>query len=229
MKLIDYRLYPTVVVDADDTEKVSKIRCHVPGLFDPEAPTEALPWIHPFNMSGYQSFNKMRPNMHVWVIQNTINPSELWYIPMPDYIDVSDELIKEHFDDDLQILLSRKTLEGAGQIYYNDKEGIVLRVNDTRLQISPDGKIIIGNGNHMLNLLGDSASIGSTSEGFQPGVKGNNLINAFSDMSKAIQKVIDACTGQELPALKMPLLNLKDVLDGIQQKYGILAKNTKFN
>ena len=226
MKLIDYKLYPGVVLDVNDPQKVGKVKCMIPGMFDVLTDSRAFPWIYPFNMFGYQTFDKMRPGTHVWVLQNTINTSELWYIPMVDYIDITKELIDEHFDNDLQILLSRKTLEGSAQIYYNDKEGIVLKVNDTRLQISPDGKIIVGDGNHMLNLLGDSASLGSASEGLQPAVKGDDLVNTHSNASSALQKLSDACTGSETAALKMPLQELADIFKDTEK---ILAKHVKYN
>ena len=108
MKLSNVDVVPGVIVDTKDPKKLGRVKINAPALMrgnnsgDTYGVVETidnnvLPWVYPLTMSRYQSFSKQLEGMKVWVLNNTENYNEYWYIPMFDYIDVTEEIVSEKY------------------------------------------------------------------------------------------------------------------------------------
>ena len=108
MKLSNVEISPGVIVDAKDPEKLGRVKINAPALMRgnesgdhfgvvDKIDNNVLPWIYPMMMNRYQMFSKELEGMKVWVINNTENYNEYWYIPMFDYIDVTEEIVSEKY------------------------------------------------------------------------------------------------------------------------------------
>ena len=78
----DLEVLPGIVINAEDPENLLRVKAAVPGLFDPSTmDVEALPWVYRFPMCGYQQYSKLMNGSKIWIIRNTTNCFEFWYIP----------------------------------------------------------------------------------------------------------------------------------------------------
>ena len=136
MKVSNVEVVPGVIVDTKDPKKLGRVKINAPALMrgnnsgDTYGVVETidnnvLPWVYPLTMSRYQSFSKQLEGMKVWVLNNTENYNEYWYIPMFDYIDVTENIVSEKYDNDVEVLMSRKNGDGSAAIYYDRSGGHV--------------------------------------------------------------------------------------------------------
>ena len=69
------KMIPGVVLSHEDPKNMQRVKAYVPGLFDPKTmSTEAMPWIYPLSMKGFQSFSLQNQNTKIWVIILPNNP-----------------------------------------------------------------------------------------------------------------------------------------------------------
>ena len=135
MKLSECEVLPGVVIDVEDPKHIGRVKAMVPTWFDSDVmEKEALPWIWPCGMGGYQRFSKLENGRKIWVLHNKENDLEYWYWPMFEETEQSKPIIDQY--DSTELLLCR----GGGEsgdilIYYNDAEGIILKIGDTKINI----------------------------------------------------------------------------------------------
>lgn len=198
MKLIDVEITPGVIVDAKDPEKLGRVKVNAPGLLrgnesgdhygiTEKIDNDVLPWIYPMGMNRYQMFSRELEGMKVWIINNTANYNEYWYIPMFDYIDVTEEIITEKYDNDLEIIISRKNGDGASRIYYDREGGHVIHINDYKWNMMPNGDITCHGEQGDIDIRGGHVYMGRNTEEYEPAVLGDTLVNLFQEWS-------DICT-----------------------------------
>lgn len=226
MRLTDYIISPAVVMDIHDPEMQGRIKCMIPGIFDPLSPAEALPWIYPFMMNKYQNFSMPKQGTKVWVLKNKTNEDEYTYVNMFEFIDCTKTLVTERYENDLEILMSRKTLDDCAQIYYDDVDGIVLKVNDNRLQLFPNGEVYLGDGNSILSFTGGHAYLGSGNADWQPMVLGDSLQQYFKKLSEQFKNLADKSTGDQTTPLKPHFQQISSQLKDCSE---LLSKNTSVN
>lgn len=161
MKLEDYELLPGIIIDADDPERRGRVKASVPTWFDLNIMSQdAMPWIYPFTMSGYQTFTKLENGRKIWVLHNNKNYDEYWYLPMFELNEDTRNLVNEY--DDTEVLISRLTGDsGNVYVYYNDHDGIMLSVGDTKVNVKTNQEIEITNSKASLKINGDQVHIGN--------------------------------------------------------------------
>ena len=161
MKLEDYELLPGIIIDVDDPERRGRVKASVPTWFDLNIMSQdAMPWIYPFTMSGYQSFTKLENGRKIWVLHNNKNYDEYWYLPMFELNEDTRNLVSEY--DDTEVLISRLTGDsGNVYVYYNDHDGIMLSVGDTKVNVTTNQEIEITNSKASLKIKGDQVHIGN--------------------------------------------------------------------
>lgn len=174
MKLADCEVLPGIVINVSDPEKRGRIKASVPTWFDTETmDEEALPWIEHGPSSGYQRFSKLENGTKVYVFRNLKNKKEFYYLPMLDFNDDTKSVIGDYTSS--EVLLSRTTgPSGSIFIYYNDKDGLVEKIGETSIQITPNKEVHISDGKSSINLVGGNITIGR-SEDLQQAVLGEKL------------------------------------------------------
>lgn len=227
MKLSDYEFFPAVTVDVADPKHIGRVKVNAPTVFSSDMATECLPWVYPFSMAGYQRFSSPREGQKVWLFRNTKNPKECWYMPMPELTDDSKELIKEDADyEEAEVVMSRNMGNMSVQIYYNDKDGLMIKDGDSStININKDHEIEIINGKAKVILKDDHVYIGDGETG-EPAVMGDKLENLLKDFFTKVQSAVSKTTP---PQYSLPLY-AGDLASAASSALGklsqIKAKNT---
>ena len=185
MKLEDCEVLPGVVIDVEDPKHIGRVKAMVPTWFDSDVmQKDAMPWIYPFGMPGYQRFSKLENGRKIWVLHNTKNDLEYWYWPMFEETDTTKEIVNPY--DATEVLLSRSCGDnGSVYIYYVDSEGIVLRIGDVKINITTTNEIHITDSKAYVKIIGGQVFIGK--DGKQElTVMGETLQQTLNDLGQAL-------------------------------------------
>lgn len=228
MKLINVEMIPGVVINSNDDKGLGRVKCSVPGLFDPSVmPEDTLPWVYPLTMTGYQSFSKMMKGSKVWVIQNYSTYNEYWYIPFADFGQKTKDVLSQYYGNDVEVLMMRQSGSSTVSITYDNVNGYQLNIGDSSYLHLNEKSIELKNQNTALQMNGETVKIGNTSQEYHNSVNGdklNEILTKLCDDFKNLQQLAQRnpyttglCSGFAQCANE--LSNLDD----------ILAKNTKIN
>ena len=160
MDFADYEFLPGTVINVDDPEKRGRIKACVPTWFDTSVmQEEALPWIVPGSMGGYQRFSKLEMGSKVWVIHKKKSNKEYWYLPMFELDDKTQEIVNDY--NAPEILLSRSDGNSGVYVYYNTKDGLVLKNGDLEVILNNNKEIHVTDGTTSFDLSGSKVTIGN--------------------------------------------------------------------
>ena len=229
MNLSDFELLPGVVQTADDPDFRGRIKCIIPGIFDPGTmPDDTLPWVYPLCMSRYQSFTKLMKGSKVWVLNNTKNKFEYWYLPMFDYhSQKSKEYLSENYGNDPELIILRDNGGTLARMTYDDTNGYDIKLNEDYIQIKPGNKIEIKAAEGKVKIDGSLVYTGVDADTYEPCVLGNQLVDLLSKLQGAIDGVKGAAGGSPFTShLAGPLGKCSSILSEANK---ILAKNTLLN
>jgi hypothetical protein len=143
MKLVNGILRPGKVVEVLEH---GKIKAGAPGLFT-TWDHELSPPIMPFweLIGGHaNAFSTPLKGDEVWILNMTDNPLQLYWFRKDDHIDANKEIFEEGGTENVEILCNRESGVGYATLYFSDGSGWMLRNDDSRLQIFPDGHIELG-------------------------------------------------------------------------------------
>lgn len=228
MKLNNVEIIPGVIIDEEDPDKLGRIKCAVPGVFDPETmDVEALPWIYPFMQFGYQGYAKMKNGQKVWVINNRTSYDEYWYIPFFELNEQTFAAINDNEESD--VILSRNISEEASmQMYYNKTEGIVIKIGDNKISIAQNGDIKHESNGSVMKIEGKHVSVGIADEEFQPMILGNELYDLLNQLSSDMANLQTVAMGNiYTQTLAKPLQQIVTNLNKHKEK--IKSKNCSLN
>ena len=200
MKLSNVEVVPGVIVDTKDPKKLGRVKINAPALMrgnnsgDTYGVVETidnnvLPWVYPLTMSRYQSFSKQLEGMKVWVLNNTENYNEYWYIPMFDYIDVTENIVSEKYDNDVEVLMSRKNGDGSAAIYYDRSGGHVTQINDYSWNMTAGGDITCHGEQGDIDIRGGHVYMGKNTDSYEPAVFGDALVDLLDEISDVFTKL----------------------------------------
>ena len=227
MDLSNFKIFPGVVIDIDDPKKIGRVKASAPGLFNPDVMSkEALPWIYPSNMTGYQSFSALRNGRKIWIITDK-EYHEFWYWPMFEINSDTKDILSDDEDyKDGEVLLARNNGDMGVYIYYSPSKGIIIQNTDnTFINVTNENKIIIKSGNNGIEIKDDKVSIGNLDDKMSKVVKGEELkliLNNLKMAFLALKTVVDPRV-----ALLMPGFNA--AYESLNNIDNILAKNTEAN
>lgn len=207
----DIEAIPGVVIDAEDPENLLRVKAAVPGIFDPGTmQKEALPWVYRFPMCGYQQYSKMMSGSRIWVLRNTKNYYEFWYIPFSDFNKNTLAAAKSEAD----VLISRYTGAGNAQLYYNKEEGFKTILDENYIQLDTNGNVINMSNGYSSKVYGEHYYAGKDGGNYEPMVLGKKLTNLFKQISSGLDEL--ASTAEASPytsQLSAPIRNIKLNID----------------
>ena len=181
MNLSECEILPGIVIDVEDPEHIGRVKAMVPTWFDTRSmEQDALPWIYPFSMKGYQTFSKLENGSKIWVLHNSSNDLEYWYWPMFEHNEQTKSIVEGY--DSSEVLISRSCGEDVSvYIYYNDTDGIVLKVGETKINITTNNEIHITDGTASGDIAGSKISIGK-SDNLEKAVMGEKVQKLLNDL-----------------------------------------------
>lgn len=195
ISLADVKIIPGVVLSHDDPKKMQRVKAFVPGLFDPKTmSTEAMPWIYPLCMNGFQSFSLQNNNTKIWVIILPDNPYGYFYLPFFELFPFT----KAKVIDETDILMSRQTSLGEASIYYNGNDGIMAKLGDSIMNLRPDGKAVLQSSGTDITLNNGQIHVGSSEEDGEPMVMGDQLTTLLNNLKSGLQGVAAKAMGHPI-------------------------------
>ena len=184
MKLSECEVLPGIVIDVEDPKHIGRVKAMVPTWFDTDVmEKEALPWVWPCGMPGYQRFSKLENGRKIWVLHNKENDLEYWYWPMFEETEGTKQIVDQY--DSTEVLLSRTCGEGSIYIYYNDSEGIVAKIGETKINITSNNEIHITDSKASVKIVGGQIFIGKD-DNQELTVMGETLQKALIDLGQKI-------------------------------------------
>lgn len=212
----DIEAIPGVVIDAEDPENLLRVKAAVPGIFDPGTmQKEALPWVYRFPMCGYQQYSKMMSGSRIWVLRNTKNYYEFWYIPFSDFNKNTLAAAKSEAD----VLISRYTGAGNAQLYYNKEEGFKTILDENYIQLDTNGNVINMSNGYSSKVYGEHYYAGKDGGNYEPMVLGKKLTNLFKQISSGLDALASVAESSPYTSqLSAPIRKIKSNIDNNYQE-----------
>ena len=210
----DLEAIPGVVINAEDPEKLLRVKAAAPALFDPGTmDMEALPWIYRFQMCGYQHYSKLMNGSRIWIIRNRTNCYEFWYIPFSNLNQNTIDVAKS----DADVLISRYTGNANAQLFYNAEDGFKTVLNSSYTQINADGDVINMSNDMSSKLYGGHYYVGKDGGEYEPMVLGRKLTDLFAKISSGLDEL--ASTAESSPYTSQLSPTIRSIKADIDNNY----------
>lgn len=143
MRLLNGILRPGAILEVLED---GKIKASAPGLFSKEDKDLNPPIMPFFELIGTHpnSFSTPKIGDEIWVLNLTDNPLQLYWFRKDDHIVNNKEIFEETGQANVEILCNIESNIGYASIYFSDGTGWVIKNDDSKLQIFPDGSIELG-------------------------------------------------------------------------------------
>lgn len=193
MKLADVEMIPGVVVDDEDPKFLGRLKISAPGEFEVDSmDINDMFWVYPFPVGGYQSFSHMLKGSKVWLIKNTKNYYEYWYLPYFEMNANTFNLVNSKKKYDADVLVSRSDGSNNIQMYYNPEDGINQKIGFASINIMPDGTISITTG----GAAPSAGTFHTNSKNNEIGYDGGEYPRQFAVMGENLHKLLDELNGK---------------------------------
>lgn len=224
MTLADFEIVPGVVLSNDDPLNQGRIKAAAPGFFDDKTmKVDEMFWINPFMMFGQQTFSKMRINSKVWVLHNTKNYFEFWYLPMFEF----DTTCPEIGSGEADVMLARSAGCENAQMYYAPKTGMNLINGSASVKLDGSGDVNINSGK--ASIVAAEAGTITLSGGEEGGelfsaVQGEKLVELLNKLSTNLMNVSNslllspAVSFVTIAELTKTATELKEATEGLLSK-----------
>lgn len=192
MKLADVEMIPGVVVDDEDPKFLGRLKISAPGEFDVDSmDINDMFWVYPFPVGGYQSFSHMLKGSKVWLIKNTKNYYEYWYLPYFEMNANTFNLVNSKKKYDADVIVSRSDGSNNIQMYYNPEDGFNQKIGFASINIMPDGTISITTG----GAAPSAGTFHTNSKNNEIGYDGGEYPRQFAVMGENLHKLLDELNG----------------------------------
>jgi hypothetical protein len=205
--LLDYYIVESVVDYDNDPLKIGRIKCTIPGVIHSDTtPEEGMPWIRCFRMGSYQTFSRPNKGQKVWVMVSKTNYNEFWYMPFHETIDITQDYIKEYYDENCDVLHARHSGNGDVMTTYDDEHGYNMKIGEDHINLTPKRQLEIDCNEKRIAIKGDYVLLGDKDDficsvekghGKQPTIKGVNHQAFIKTLASNFQALLAAC--QENP------------------------------
>lgn len=191
LRLADVRITCGVVLSHDDPDNRGRVKAYVPGLFtDKTMDIDALPWIWPLAMNGFQSFSLQNQTSKIWVLILPDNPFGYFYLPFFELSTVS----KNYISGDTDILFSRSGASGPAALYYNNDDGIKATIGASKVQIAQNLDTTMESNSSRVSIEGGHVTVGKQGDSGEPMVMGQKLKDLLCNLSSGLNTVAQKMT-----------------------------------
>lgn len=161
-----------------------------PGLFSSQDQANLPPIMPWWQLCGIHSngFSQPKVGDEIWILHCKDNPRQMFWFRKDDKDKANAEIIKEG---NVEVLCNREAGLGYATIYFSDGSGWVIRNDESRLQIFPDGHIELGMKapHRTIRIDNDAICLG---DGEYSAVYGEELVDILSKFCGMLQAVASA-------------------------------------
>ena len=185
-ELDEYFIVLSEVIFVDDPMKFGRIKCNIPGIIDESTSViEAMPWVRPFKMHGYQTFCKPVVNQKVWVLVSKTNYNEYWWFPYHETSDMVQQYLDDNYDNQPDVFNAREGSNGNAMFTYDEKNGYLMKIGDDHINIKPNQDIELLAGSHVVKIKDGKVCCGSngSSGDFKPCVMNDKCLQLREKLS----------------------------------------------
>lgn len=205
MKLLEGILRPGSVLEVLEG---GKIKASSPGLFaaiDKDLNPPILPF---WELIGSHSNAFSTPIIgdEVWILNMKDNPMQLYWFRKDNHLDNNKEILNETGITNVEILCNRESGVGYASLYFSDGTGWVLKNDDSRLQIFPDGHIELGMNWPHRSITIDPKSI-RLGDGAHPACYGDETADILMKICGLLQALGSIASTNPYTAMLGPILN----------------------
>lgn len=214
IELKDIQVILGTVVQSFDDKKLGRVKVAAPGIFDLSVmDEEALPWVYPFSMSGFQTYSRLQNGSKVWLIYHKTTQEEYWYLPFHELNENTKEFIGE--DEESDVLISREVCGKTISIYQNKTEGLHIQYGTSLLTFNQEGQILLDSNGISVKIENGKVYLGSTeNDEYERMVRGDKLMDILSTLSSDLNKMATACQNPYILSLQEPLLSASSNIQG---------------
>lgn len=190
MKLTNGILRPGEILEVLEN---GKIKASAPGLFA-EEDKDLNPPIMPFwELIGSHANTFSTPVVgdEIWLLNLTDNPMQLYWFRKDNHIEANADIFSEAGTANVEILCNRESGVGYASLFFSDGTGWMLRNDDSRLQIFPDGHIELGMNWPHRTITIDPNSI-RLGDGAHPAAYGDEVANILMKICGLLQNAAKA-------------------------------------
>lgn len=206
MKLVNGILRPGEILEVLEN---GKIKASAPGLFT-EIDKDLNPPIMPFwELIGSHTNSYSTPIVgdEVWILNLTDNPLQLYWFRKDDHVTNNKEIFDETGTANVEILCNRESGIGYASLFFSDGTGWMLRNDDSRLQIFPDGHIELGMNWPHRTVTIDSEAI-KLGDGAHPACYGDEVADILLKICGLLQNASLAAKTSPYTMALAPIFNV---------------------
>ena len=190
MKLSDCEMRPGKVLAVCNNYGTIKASCC--GLFSEEDDINLLPPVYPWFKFSNTAFCEPQIGDLIWIIYNTTNPLELFYVFQADAVENNSGILDYGHD---ACCILHKDNEYNAALQWNNSEGWKANQDDSKIQIGPNGDILLSqsDGDHRIDINESGIHLCTDAINQNPAVLGNELKSALQTLVQGMQSVATAC------------------------------------
>ena len=214
-ELIDYIVILSIVEFINDPLKMGRVKCHIPGvLHSYDTNEEAMPWIRPFSMHAYQSFNMPVVGQKIWVLASKVNLNEYWWFPYFETTNITQNFLSAYYDDNPDVLHARDNTKSM--ITYTDREGYTIKTGGSYINVRGEDGIDIKSESCHMQIVENGIKLGKISGGFDKVANGKKLISYLDGLSTYFKALETASEPSQLKPLQELFGAIGEALSSIE-------------
>lgn len=209
-ELEDYYVIESVVKYDDDPFKFGRIKCDIPGVIDHNTTRkEAMPWIRPLRMHGYQTFNRPVIGQKVWILVSKTNYNEFWWTNVHETIDIVQDFLNEYYDNQPDVFHARNTDSCDVMTTFDDERGYYIKIGEDLVNFKLNREMKIAFNGCRVMIEDNEVYCGGDEKGkYEKAVMGKKCAEMRNYMGQQFFDLMIAAGKSDFQAMIEPFKNL---------------------
>ena len=211
-ELEDYYVIESEVKYDDDPFKFGRIKCDIPGVIDHNTTRkEAMPWIRPLRMHGYQTFNRPVIGQKVWILVSKTNYNEFWWTNVHETIDIVQDFLNEYYDNQPDVFHARNTDSCDVMTTFDDERGYYIKIGEdyVNFKLNREMKIAFNEARVMIENNKVYCGHGDSTGEYEEAVKGKQCEGMRRDMATTYGFLAECARNSNVPGMAPLFLELQ--------------------
>lgn len=211
--LQDYCIILSTVDYNNDPQKYGRIKCTIPGVIHSDSTEEeAMPWIRPFKMNGYQTFAYPLVGQKVWVLASKTNYNEYWWFPFFETSDLVQNYLNENYEYQPDVIQARIGTAGDAIFTYDNEHGYMMKLGDDFINLKPNRDIIIFGNECSMKIEGNKVYLGKDGGNYEPCVMHDKCLKMRNSVASKLREASIKALSNQASTMSEPLMQAANAL-----------------